>query len=627
LQNPTFLKVSDLDSMNQHLIGTANIPKYSPCTHETLVYIQQHPEAKAILHLAMRDGRNSLFTRNCPTRPEILRGSDILFRWCDAIKNLGVGKRAREKFRDEATASVVKNALQILVTELWCPMSASTDQLRAAIHGGFRNGKGVLTCALKQARFVISELREDLRIPFDESRLSFPSKLIQLPELNSLPNYGKHEEEILTPASAMVGAAAAALSAVGGAMTPQAMISTNPTTATLSSTTGAAATGATLPPDFSSWSRLELGSHKELTPTSSSFSLPSPPLLSFLQQPIIPLTVYDSGPPLSFMSPRETRRSASFHATSLPFQHSTRLQDDARAEEKDIATLLLQMKDQPPHPTSSSSRLESSPPLSVDFHTQRNIRSHSRSSSCGGKFHHRHGSFGGGSVDTDLNETEDDEAESEMDGTNKFNPHYVTCGSSFQEEDSGGNGSGGVGNGNGNYFESFMSLMIHAGYATHLLSDPAHLDEWILKVIFLMNYELVASETPLLCHRQHLSLIPSSSAASDNDNDRPVFHLICSGNGTGNGSLRICYGDYDANDILFPRAVALKILEKLRRCGEIKSSRQQHGNIVASGVSGSCNVGVDDSGESEWKETEREKEKEMEEMQQMPPANKRLKCQ
>jgi hypothetical protein len=610
----------------QHLLVGTNLPKYSLCTHETLLYIQQHPEAKAILHLAMRDGRNSLFTRNCPTRPEILRGSDILFRWCDAIKNLGVGKRAREKFRDEATASAVKNALQILVTELWCPMSASADQLRAAIHGGVRNGKGVLTSALKQARFVITEIRDDLSLPFDEARLSLPPKLIQLPELHSFTNYGKHEEmvtPIVPPATPTIVAP----------VKLEEMTSTDPITATLPSATAT----ASLPPDFNSWSRLELGFHKELTPTSSSFGLLSPPLLTLLQQPAVPLTTYgphphpsptpSAIPPLT--SPRETYhkplQSFSSNAMPMPFSHRPTLQE----EEKDIATLLLQMKDQPPLPSSPRSRVASSPSLSVDFNPQR-IQSHSRSSSFGGKFSHRHGSFGGGSVDTDLNETEDDDAGGEMD--NKVNPHYVTCGSSpyhlllesFTTD-----------NNENHYFESFMSMMIHAGYATHLLSDPAHLDEWISKVIFLMNYELVAapetsssaSSSSVLFHRQNLlpcpsnenllfRLVSSSSPTSASGSHEMTLNttatttsLLSESNGsTSVSSLRICYGDYDANDILFPRAIALKILEKLRRCGEIKR-RQGDDGWIANG---------DGSEESEWKETEK---------QEIPPATKRLKCQ
>ena len=543
-----------------HLM-TTNIPKYSSCTYETLLYIQQHPEAKAILHLAMRDGRNSLFTRNCPTRPEILRGSDILFRWCDAIKNLGPGKRAREKFRDEATASAVKNALQILVTELWCPMSASVEQLRAVIHGGVRNGKGVLTSALKQARFVISEIREDIRIPFDETRL-FPSKLIQLPELHSLANYSKHEEEVVSPTVA---------SAIGAPVRLQEMTLTDSPTVTHISTTT-----TPLPLDFNSWSRLELGSHKELTPTASSFSIPSPPLLTFLRQPAVPHTSCD-GPrhhpatTVPVLSPKglchPPTRSLSFTSMSIP-------RSTLQEEEKDIATLLLLMKDQSPSGHAS---------LSDHANTQRS-RSHSQSCAFDGKYHHHH-------ADTDLNEAEEDDS-----AGGKVNPHYVTCGSSpyllesFPNDDD-----------ESNCFEPFMSMMIQAGYATHLLSDPTNLDEWILKVIFLMNYELVASESCVLFHRKNFS--PCTS------NQRHVFHLVsspsltptsCSCSHKSTGIFRICYGDYDANDILFPRTIALKILEKLRRCGEIK---RRPGN---------------DGGESEWKEM-------------VPgdrlPANKRLKYQ
>jgi hypothetical protein len=133
--------------------------QYSLMTLKVLQYIQEHYDAKVILDQALLEGKDSLFTKNCPTRPEILRGSDILFRWCDAIKNLGDGKRAREKFKDEAAATLVKTSLQILVTELWCPMSATIPQLQLAMNGNYRGGKGVLTSALLQARAVVSELR------------------------------------------------------------------------------------------------------------------------------------------------------------------------------------------------------------------------------------------------------------------------------------------------------------------------------------------------------------------------------------------------------------------------------------------------------------------------------------
>jgi hypothetical protein len=627
-----------------------NIQKYSPCTHDTLLYIQQHPEAKAILHLAMRDGRNSLFTKNCPTRPEILRGSDVLFRWCDAIKNLGVGKRAREKFRDEATASLVKTALQILVTELWCPMSASVHQLRAAINGGYRNGKGVLTSALKQARFVITELREDLRISFEELRIPYSPLIVQL-----------------TPS---ISSSSAITSTVGGlirsADPPSERGDDRGHDQDLYSGGNISHSGShhsmplsmtSLPPDFTVWSRLELGSHKELTPTSTPFCISSPPLLSLLPQPAMPLTPYDSSAltnnsssassssilPLPSMSSIDSRRDHDsllpstppalmhFHLPAPPgpgpapsvMKIVTEPTQAELNEEKDIATLLLLMKELPNHhpppppappPTPQSQPVSvSSSPLtftsSLGDHINR-VRSHSRTSSFGGKNKRTDDLFGGATtgygygysygntngVDTDglVNETEDDD---DGDLESRVNENYVTCGScpyllesspSSASSASATSSEAGAACGcqsESEVYESFISLMIHGGYATHLLTaDPLRLDEWISRVILLMNYELVASDDPVLYHRADTTttlsqahsnrrlrfhLIQSSTPSTPHNSTSSAHHMSPPGTSS-DDSLRICYGDYDANDILFPRPLALAILEKLRRCGEIE---------------------------------------------------------
>jgi len=414
--------------------------RYSYRTQEVLVYIQDHPEAKALIH-HVNNGRNSLFTKNCPTRPEITKGCDVLLGWCDAMKNIGEGKRAREKFRDEWTASQVKNALVILITELWCPMSVSLDDLRSAMQGPYKSSKGVLTTAMKQASHIITELRDDVR-----ASLVHPS-LAHDPHMN-----GNH----CIPSSA---------TPLDSDMTSSSILASN---------TG---NGATLIPSYSgpqyAWSVAN-----ECKETSPKTILPSINQMRDHKDDYMEQNTALLGGALSETS----LLASSAPAISIPHKDSM-LDDVPSTDESDVAALLVQMRDRDEY-------------------------------------------------------------------TSPVEEGLVTC--NLHPD---------------NHQRSFISMLIEAGFARDIRQLSS--EHWTARVVFLLNFELVGSQTPLF-HTDGSPYFPAPGAR---------FDMATVGS---NRRLHIFFGEEQGQRIAFQRTVAQKIIQKLKRCGELIDDSTQKRKMSAS---------------------------------------------